>query len=58
MFFGDRRTKLEKKYRNLLEESHRLSHIDRAKADEKFARAEEVRIQLDKLDQSNQNGTA
>jgi len=49
--FGSKQKKLEAKYKKLLEESHRLSSTDRAKSDQKLAEAEEVRKQLDELDQ-------
>jgi len=42
--------KLEKKYRKLLEESHRLSRTDRARADKMMAEAEEVMKEIEKLD--------
>ena len=48
--FANRKTKLEKKYKQLLEEAYRLSHTDRKKSDMKTAEAEEIRIQLDALD--------
>jgi len=41
--------KLEKKYKKLLEESHRLSHSDRARADKLMAEAEEVMNEIEKL---------
>jgi DnaJ-domain-containing protein 1 len=44
--------KLEKKYRKLLEEAHRLSHIDRAKSDLMMAEAEEVMKEMERLSKS------
>jgi hypothetical protein len=41
--------KLQKKYEKLLEESHRLSHSNRAKSDQLRAEAEEVANEIDKL---------
>lgn len=50
--FKDRKSKLEKKYQELLAEAHRLSHIDRKKSDFKAAEAEAVRLELEALDDS------
>jgi hypothetical protein len=41
--------KLGDEYRNLMEASHRLSHIDRAAADKKVAEAEKVAEKMDAL---------
>lgn len=41
--------KLLKKHKELLSESHRLSHSDRKTADAKFAEAEEIAKQIDEL---------
>jgi hypothetical protein len=41
--------KLGDEYRKLMEESHRLSHIDRAAADRKAAEADEVAKKMDAL---------
>ena len=41
--------KLEKKYKKLLEESHRLSHSNRAKSDLLRAEAEEVLKEIENL---------
>lgn len=49
--FGDQKSKLEKKYKQLLDEAYRLSHVDRKKSDLKTAEAEELRKQIDALDQ-------
>ena len=46
-----RKKKLEKKYRKLLDESYRLSHVDRKASDLKAAEADEIRKQLDALDE-------
>jgi len=51
--FKDRKSKLEKKYQELLAEAHRLSHIDRKKSDFKAAEAEAVRAELEALDDSS-----
>jgi Family of unknown function (DUF6435) len=44
------KTKLEKKYRQLLDEAFQLSRSNRGKSDEKTAEAEEVRKQLELLE--------
>ena len=49
MFGFNKKAKLEKKYKQLLEESYRLSTTDRQKSDLKAAEAEEVRKELDAL---------
>ena len=41
--------RLEEKYRNLLEESYKLSHTNRTASDQKAAEAEEVLKQIDSL---------
>lgn len=41
--------KLQKKYKQLLEESHKLSHQDRTAGDAKLAEAEEVLKQIDEI---------
>ncbi|NEN22080.1 Lacal_2735 family protein [Cryomorpha ignava] len=46
------KAKLEKQYKKLLEESHRLSTIDRAKSDKVRAEAEEVIKQIEELEKS------
>ena len=46
----DPRAKLEKEYKKLLEESHRLSTIDRAKSDKVRAEAEEIIKQIEALE--------
>ena len=40
---------LQKKYRKLMEEAHRLSHINRTQSDLKVFEAEEVLKRLDQL---------
>lgn len=40
---------LQKKYRSLLEQSHKVSHTDRKKADALMAEAEEVMQQIEAL---------
>lgn len=52
MFGFNKKAKLEKKYKQLLEESYRLSHTDRKQSDLKAAEAEEVWKQLDKIEDS------
>jgi len=47
---SDPKEKLEKKYKKLLEESHRLSHSNRAESDRVAAEAEEVLNELKKLE--------
>ena len=49
LFKKDPVEKLEKQYKKLLEESHRLSHQDRKAADQKMQEAEEVAKEIDKL---------
>lgn len=41
--------KLQKRYQQLMEESHRLSKTDRKAADEKFAEAEAVAREIEAL---------
>jgi hypothetical protein len=51
--FGSAKKKLEKleaKYRKLLEESYQLSTVDRTKSDLKAAEADQVRQQMDALE--------
>lgn len=48
--FGNQKKKLENRYRQLLEESYKLSHSDRAKSDQKAKEADEIRAQLDALE--------
>lgn len=47
---NDPKAKLEKKYKKLLEESHRLSRTDRAKSDMVRAEAEEVLKEIENLE--------
>lgn len=49
---SDPKAKLEKQYKSLLEESYRLSTIDRAKSDKVRAEAEEVIKEIEKLEKS------
>ena len=44
---------LLKKYNKLMQESHRLSTINRAEADKKFAEAEELLKEVDLLENKN-----
>lgn len=46
------KSKLEKQYKKLLEDSYRLSTIDRAKSDKVRAEAEEVIKQIEELEKS------
>jgi hypothetical protein len=48
--FGNKKTKLEKKYQQLLAEAHRLSTVDRKKSDAKMAEAEQIRKELEALE--------
>lgn len=48
--FGDKKKKLEKKYAQLLEESHRLSHSNRKASDLKMAEADQVLTQIKDLE--------
>lgn len=43
------RERLERKYQDLLAESHRLSTIDRRASDDKLAEANEVLAEIDRL---------
>ena len=47
--------KLEKRYRTLLEEAHRLGNSDRKASDLKRAEAEEVLLQLEALRKGSQH---
>lgn len=53
--FGDKKKKLEKKYTQLLEESHRLSHSNRKASDLKMAEADQVLTQIKDLESSADN---
>lgn len=44
--------KLQKQYKKLMSEWHKLSSIDRAKSDEKYADAQKILEQIDVLKQS------
>ena len=55
MMFGlfkkkSEKEKLEEQYRKLLEESHEISRVDRKKADQKMAEADEILQRIDALD--------
>ena len=52
---SNKKAKLEKKYKALLEESHRLSHSNRKKSDMKLDEAEAVREQLELLERQDEN---
>ncbi len=45
-----KKEKLEAKYAKLLQEAYELSHVNRSKSDQKAAEAEELRKQIDALD--------
>ena len=47
---ANKKEKLEKTYKKLLDESYRLSHTNRMKSDEKAAEADEIRKQLDAME--------
>ena len=51
--FASKITKLEKKYAQLLEHSHRLSHIDRKASDLKMAEANEILTQIKAIEQAS-----
>ncbi len=51
--FGNKKEKLETKYRKLLDESRRLSTVNRQKGDEKLAEAELVLKQIEELERQN-----
>ena len=44
--------KLQKSYENLMKEWHRLSTIDRAKSDEKYAEAQDIMTKIEALQQT------
>ncbi len=46
-------SRLQKKYENLMKESHRLSTTNRKASDEKFAEANEVLKEIDELKKNN-----
>ena len=48
--FGSKKTSLEKKYAKLLEESHKLSHVNRKQSDLKLAEANEVLKAIEKME--------
>ena len=50
LFKKDPKKELEKRYKRLMEESYQLSHSDRKASDLKRAEAEEVLLELEKLD--------
>ena len=51
---ANQKEKLENKYKKLLDESYRLSHPNRRKSDEKAAEADEIRKQMDLLEQAGE----
>ncbi|QEG23032.1 Lacal_2735 family protein [Mariniblastus fucicola] len=48
--FASKKETLEKKLHKLMDEAYRLSHSNRQASDEKTAQAEEVRKQLEALE--------
>ncbi len=52
--FASQKVKLEKKYKQLLDEAYQLSHVNRKASDDKAAEADEVRKKLDALEKSTQ----
>ncbi|MEN0110137.1 MAG: Lacal_2735 family protein [Planctomycetota bacterium] len=54
--FQDPKAKLEKRYAKLLEESHRLSTIDREASDRKAAEADEVLRQIEAVENGQTAG--
>jgi len=53
--FGNKKKKLEAKYKKLSEEAYRLSTVDRTKSDAKTAKAEEVLKQIEAIDAQDHN---
>ena len=56
LMFGSAKSKqkkLEARYRQLMEESVKLSHSNRRKGDQKLAEAEKIREQLEQLEKQN-----
>lgn len=49
--FGNKKAKLEKKYAQLLQESHALSHTDRKASDLKMAEAAAIFEQIQAIEQ-------
>jgi len=47
--FPNKKKSLEKKYAKLLEEAHRLSHVNRKQSDLKMAEADKVLKEIDAL---------
>lgn len=45
--------KLQKRYEQLMKEWHSLSTVNRAKSDEKYAEAQAIQDQIDKLKQTS-----
>ena len=46
-----KKEKLEIKYKKLLDEAYKLSHSNRKKSDEKTAEADEIRKQIEALEE-------
>ena len=56
--FANKKKKLEKRYAQLLEQSHHLSHSDRKASDLKMAEAEEVLDQIKAIEQVSTDSSA
>ena len=50
--FAGKKEKLEKKYKDLMNESYHLSTVDRTKSDQKLAEAQEVLKELERMEDS------
>ena len=50
--FKNNKEKLEAKYNQLLNESHKLSIVNRTKSDQKYAEAQAVMTKIEKLTKS------
>ena len=50
IFQNNKKKSLEKKYAKLLEESHRLSHVNRKASDLKLAEANEILKALEEME--------
>lgn len=50
--FKSKKEKLQERYAQLLNESHRLSIINRARSDKKFAEAQEILVNIRMLEEN------
>jgi polyhydroxyalkanoate synthesis regulator phasin len=48
--FKSKKEKLEARYKKLLEEAYKLSHVNRTQSDSKTAEADKVRKQIEALE--------